>query len=156
MVSLTLVILAGTTLIWKMSGWIERSRFQSYLEKLRSRFFVCQRLAMMMQVDWRGTLHKEKGKWVFESFCVDPSYFKRLPPLSLHSLTVVFEENVQDNFSVDFFSTGILFPQGPLTFYQDPKDPKAQTQVWILPNLFQFEGGDGEKNLSPLHPDEIL
>lgn len=154
MIALVLLMIAGSAVSWKMHQWIQKRRFQSDLEQLRSRFFTCHHLALTMQADWRGVLRPLKGKWRFEASCLDPSINTYLPPITLHSFTLSFKGEVQKEFAVDFFSTGTLFPQGELTFYQDVKDSEGLSQTWQLPHLFLNQEGDGKKDLGPLHPDD--
>lgn|GEM_PF-1256127 len=154
-VAFSLLLIACGSVGWKMYQVIEKRRFQSDLEQLRSRFFTCHSLALNMQADWKGLLHLVKGKWVFEATCFEHATKKTLPPIVLHSFVLSFKGEVQDFLLIDFFSSGAISPQGDLIFYQDPSDPKTRKEIWKLPDILQFQEGNGSKELGPMHPDDF-
>lgn len=155
MVACSLLIMASGVIGWKAYQMIENKRFQSETEKLRSQFFSCHRLALNMQADWRGVLRKLNDQWVFEAICLDHPNKKKLPPIFLHSYTVVFKGTIQNELTLDFFSSGAIFPQGELVFYQNFGDPKSRLKTYKFPDLFSIEEGNGEKVLGPIHPDDF-
>ena len=69
MIGVFLLLLAAGAVSWKMYPLIEKRKFQSDLERLRSRLLTCRHLALTMQADWRGSLVRVKNKWVFEMTC---------------------------------------------------------------------------------------
>lgn len=155
MIALSLLIMAAASMGWKMYTIVEKRRFQSDLEQLRSRFLTCHCLALNMQADWKGELREENGRWVFTAVCLDHPTKKKLPPIFLHSLHFTFNQERQDSFSMDFFSSGTIFPQGELVFYEDLENPNGRKETWKLPDIFQSQEGDGDRALGPMHPDEF-
>jgi hypothetical protein len=155
MIALSLLIMAAASMVWKIYTIVEKRQFQSGLEQLRSRFLTCRCLALNMQADWRGELRQENGKWAFTAVCLDHPTKKMLPPIYFHSLHFTFDQEKLDFFSIDFFSSGTIFPIGELAFYEDLENPKGRKETWKLPDIFQSQEGDGDRVLGPMHPDEF-
>jgi hypothetical protein len=155
MIALSLLMIAATSMGWKMYTIVEKRRFLSDLEQLRSRFLTCHCLALNMQADWKGVLRKENERWVFTAVCLDHPTKKMLPPIFFRSLSFMWNQELPDSFSIDFFSTGTVFPQGDLVFYEDLKNPTGRKEIWKLPDIFQSQEGDGSRILGPMHPDEF-
>ena len=78
---------------------------------------------------------------------------------ALYITTLAFSSVIKPSFTILsrwgknwlIFSSGAIFPKGSLGFYKD----EEQNQVWKLPDCLQFQEGDGEKELGPLHPEEM-
>lgn len=155
MIALSLLMIAGTSIGWKMYTIVEKRRFFSDLQLLRSRFLTCHYLALNMQADWKGVLRKENDRWVFTATCSDHPTKKILPPVFFRSLSFTLNQELQDSFSIDFFSSGAVFPQGDLVFYEDLKNQEGRKEIWKLPDIFQTQEGDGNRILGPMHPDEF-
>jgi hypothetical protein len=154
MIALTVIMIASGGLGWKMYRLIEKRRFHSDLEQLHSRFLSCHQLAINMQADWKGALYQKGGKWVFEAVCSDHPNAKKLTSL-LHSFTLVFKGKIESEFTIDFFSSGAVSPRGELAFYRNLEAKEEPHQTWKLPDMFHFIEGDGNKELGPMHPEEL-
>ena len=155
MVGLALLLLASALVGWKLSEAISRKQFSSDLEKLRSRFLVCQRIAVTTHADWKGVLRKKGKRWVFESACIDNRKARKFPPLKLESaLTVYLDGEKMEGLIVDFFSTGHVFPEGIIVFCPSA-DPKKEGEEWKLSSIFHQDNDRTGKRLGPVHPSEI-
>jgi hypothetical protein len=152
MVALTLLLIVGGIVGIKMHEAIGLKRFQSDLDRLRSRLFVCQKLSVATQADWEAVLKEEGGQWFFEARCVDGLKTKRLAPLKLHSLHTTFNGKPIRGIEIDFYSSGQILPEGVLQFCRDPKNLKKGSQEWKVPEIFQREDSTLKKKLGPIHP----
>ena len=155
MIALSLLIMAAASMGWKMYTIVQKRRFQSDLEQLRSRFLTCHCLALNMQADWQGELRQENGRWVFKAVCLDHPTRKKLPPIFLHSFSLSFNQEKIETFSIDFFSSGTIFPQGELVFHEDVENFEGRKETWKLPDIFQSQQGSSDRELGPMHPDEF-
>ena len=148
-------MMAGGSLGWKMHKAMEKRKFKSEMEQLLSQLSICRHFALNMQADWTATLYREGKEWIFEAICSDHPIKKKLPRMSLHFLTIVFEGKSQDSLSFNFFASGAIFPHGEISFYRDKEDLEP-FKIWKIPSIFQVEEGDGERELGPVHPDELI
>lgn len=146
---LLLITLSMGAIGWKAHVVLEKRRFQSDLAQLKSRLQMIHRMAMHAQADWHAHLKCEKSKWFLESA---PAEKTRSPfkPLLLHSFDLKLNGKPVEMVSMEFFSTGEVFPHASFIFRQGSREEK-----WELPQLFKQDAGDGIKNLGPIHPEEI-
>lgn len=134
MVALALLLIAAGALGLKMHSMVQKKKFQSQLNRLKSRFCACQKLAIAMQSDWEGVLKQEGRNWVFETQCLDGVKMKKLSPLVLEPpFQVFFNGKVISGIQVDFYSSGEVLPKGELRFRKD----KTDSQQWQIPEMFQ-------------------
>lgn len=145
MVALVLIAIASTAISLQMRGAIEKKKFNSNIEKLKSRMFVAQKLAIATQADWTGVLKKETNGWTFSVKCDEPG--KQFSPLHLDKMDLLLNgKKVTDQLVFDFFASGHTSPDGILTF----KHGSHQTQ-WKGFDLFERNEG---KKLGPAHPND--
>lgn len=144
MVAMVLLVIASGTVGWKMYGAIQKKKFQSELDRVRSRLSSCQRLAVAMQADWRGSFKKKGQEWIFEVSCEEGAV-KKLLPLVLHS-SILLDGKKIDELVIDFFASGQVLPTGVLSFSQ-----KSDSGELKLSEIFQRREG---KKLGPIHPEE--
>ncbi len=145
LIAIVLLAIASSVVGLRMHKAIEKKKFQTELQQLRSRIKVSQKLAISMQADWRGTLKKEEKGWVFEAKCEEVEG-RRLPPLHLDRLEIFFNGKRVEELNFDFFASGHTFPEGVFLFQSD-----AGKERWKTSELFLREEG-GE--LGPLHPND--
>lgn len=145
MVAVVLIAIASTAVSIQMRGAIEKKKFNSNIERLKSRMFVVQKLAMATQADWTGVLKKEADGWTFSVKCDEPG--KQFSPLHLDKMDLLLNrKKVTDQLVFDFFASGHTLPDGVLTF----KHGSQQTQ-WKGFDLFERNEG---KKLGPAHPND--
>src|SRR5690242_11523293 len=77
MAGLALVLMAAGAITWKMVGFIEKRRFKTDLEQLKSRILTTHALAVNMQADWEGILKRDGKIWIFQTICLDPPKSKQ-------------------------------------------------------------------------------
>ena len=152
MVAISIMLIAAGAIGWKMFRMIERKRFSSGAEKLRSRLFTCRQLALNMQADWEGVLRRDGKKWTFEAKCVDSPEVAGLPPLVLDILIFSLDGEKKELLSFYFTATGEIYPKGVLLIRQSATDPEAPRIEWKFPEIFLKEEGD---KLGPLHPADL-
>src|SRR3990167_5990143 len=156
MVGIALILLASALVGWKLSEAISKKQLSSDLEKLRSRFLVCQRIAATTQADWQGVLEKKGKSWVFESACIDNQKAKKIPPLKLEAaLSIYLDGEKMERLVIDFFATGHVYPEGTIVFCLPPADPKKEGAEWKLSSIFYRDGDSTGKRLGPIHPSEV-
>lgn len=153
MVGLALVLMAAGAITWKMLGFIEKRRFKTDLEQLKSRILTTHALAVNMQADWEGILKRDGKIWTFQVICLDPPKSKqvRFSSIQLHFSDVLLNGKKQGAASFLFFSSGEIRPSGTFQFRRQKDEETAQ---WEVPAIFGKGAGDGGKKLGPVHPDE--
>lgn len=113
MIAICLFAIASGWISFKMHGAIEKKKFQSAINRLKSELIVAQKLAIAMQVDWSGVLKKEKNGWVFSVESQD----KKLKPLHLGQLNIISEgKNIKEVLYFDFFASGYTNLEGTIVF----------------------------------------
>ena len=150
-VGLSLILIAGGAVGWKMHSFVETRRFKTDLQQLKSRILTTQMLAVNMQADWEGTLKQEGKNWIFTASCLDAPKSKTYRPIKLHLSEIFLDGKRRNLFSFIFFSSGESWPAGVLTF-QNFKDGAVET--WDFPAIFGKSEGSGSGKLGPVHPDE--
>ncbi|HSX25505.1 MAG TPA: hypothetical protein VLE89_00685 [Chlamydiales bacterium] len=145
MVGITLLLLASGLIGWKMHGAIQKKRFSANLERFKERCALCQRLAMVTQADWRGLLKQKGDRLIFETTCIESKEINGFAPLTLDSLSLYLDGKKADDLTIEFFSTGQIYPQGLLLFRQTKGSLQEE---WSLSQIFQAGG-------EPLHPEDI-
>ena len=126
MIAFFLLTLAAGVIGIRMHKAIQKKKFQSELERLRDRFYVSQRIAVAMQADWKGTLKKEKQGWVFEVRCQEVSV-RDLKPLKFSPTAISFNGKSIEKFEIDFFSSGVVQPEGVFTFLRGSEKTQWKT-----------------------------
>lgn len=142
---MAIFVMASGVIGWRMHKAIEKKKFQSELERLRVRMKTAQKMAVSMQADWKGTLQREGKGWLFEFHCEEVEG-KQLTPLHLDSLDIFWNGQKVDDFTLDFFANGFIFPEGKLVFQSGER-----REEWKISELFLREQG---KKLGPLHPND--
>lgn len=145
--AISLVVLASSLIGWKMVSMMEKKRFASNAERLKSRLLTCRRLAMNMQSDFRGTFAQDGKKWIFQTECVDEPNVKTPATLSLEGFAVFLDGKQRESIAFDFTSSGGIFPHGFLML----QGAKGDLVEWKLPDMFFLKEGVGS---GPLHPDD--
>lgn len=147
MIAIALILLAASSLGWKMYGMIAKKRFSSSAERLRSRLLTCRRLAVNTQSDWQGNLFFEGKEARFSSDCSEDRKVSRLPTLSLGALEVLLDGQESKKISFDFTSSGEIHPHGKLQLRSDSLEPIE----WNLSDLFSMQEGT---KAGPAHPKD--
>lgn len=147
MVAISLVLLATSTMGWKMYGMIAKKRFSSSVERLRSRLLNCRQLAMNSQSDWSGSLFFVGKQAQFSCRCVEETHQVQLSDLSLGRIEVRLNEELAQKISFYFSSTGDVHPQGKLQICSGSLEPVN----WDLLELFSLAEG---KKGGPAHPKD--
>jgi prepilin-type N-terminal cleavage/methylation domain-containing protein len=145
LIGIALLAIASGLVGWKMHRAIQKKEFHSALERLKSRFIVCQRLAVATQADWQGQFQKSEAGWVFETTC-DEGRVKKLSPLQLGSLEILLDGKRVNGLTVDFFASGQVSPAGTFRFMR-----KEEIVEWKVSELIQREEGNQQ---GPLYPSE--
>lgn len=145
LIAIVLLAIASSVVGLRMHKAIEKKKFQTELERLRSRLRVSQKLAVSMQADWRGTLKKGEKGWIFEARCEEVEG-RRLTPLHLDRLEIFFNGKRVDELNLDFFASGHISPDGVFLFQSD-----AGKERWKTSDLFLREEG---KKLGPPYPND--
>ena len=148
MIALALILIASGVTGWKMHQAVCKKRFQSDLQKLEARLWVCHKMALAMQSDWRGTLTRDREGWVFEAVCVDRPEARPLKPLRLHPLDLYFERGKKESMTIDFFASGHVLPEGEWLFL----GPSNQRKSFEFPQMFFSESTSASNNPAPVHP----
>ncbi len=144
LIAITLIILATSAMGWKMAGMIAKKRFNSSVEKLRSRLLTCRRLAMNMQSDWRGELSIGKEAQ-FSTQCVDDARVFPMPTIMLGPIQCSLNGQERNKIFFDFTSSGDIRPHGQIEIRSGHLNPVK----WDLIELFSLEEG---LKAGPSHP----
>jgi hypothetical protein len=150
-VGLALLLMAAGAIGWKIHGFVEKKRFATDLERLKSRVITLHRMAINTQSDWEGTFERDGKNWAFHAACLDSSRAPIYSPIELSVSEVIFDGESREAFTMAFYSSGEILPRGKLRF-RSSRDPK--TVEWDLPAIFGNLEGDGIRELGPVHPDE--
>jgi prepilin-type N-terminal cleavage/methylation domain-containing protein len=135
MVAVVLISLGSAVVSVRMYKAIQKKKFHTQLERLRTRLTVSQKLAVASQTDWSACFKKEAHGWVFEVFC-DEMEHKKLPPLMLSEIEIFLDQKKVDGLTFNFFSSGHVLPQGTLKFVRD-----TQNVEWETTEIFLKEEG---------------
>lgn len=150
MIGIALLIVASGLVGWKMHQAIAKKRFQSELDLFYSRCAVCCRIAVASKSDWKGVLKKQGNEWIFQTYCDETP--QRLKPLKFSSFELWVNNQKEAELSIDFISTGLVFPSVLLRF-----EPAAAggppSEEWLIPDRFHFTAG---KQGGPAKPKEFL
>lgn len=148
LIAITLLVMVAGTLGWKVNGMIEKKRFTSNVERLRSRLLTCRRLAVNMQSDWQGQLYFQKSQAFFSTRCIDDPSALELKTFLLGPLQFFLNGEECKKISFDFTSTGDILPQGSLEI----RDLNKNEVKWDLADIFSLKNG---KNAGPENPDNL-
>lgn len=146
-VAISLILLAVTSMGWKMYGMIAKKRFSSSVERLKSRLLTCRRLAINTQTDWQGNLFFDGSETRFTSECLEDRKVALLPTLSLGPIEFVLNGQESKKISFDFTSSGEIHPQGKLQL----RSKDLQPVEWKLSDLFSTQEGT---KAGPAHPND--
>lgn len=150
-VAMALIAMVAALLGWRGHEAVVQRRFETELALFRNSCEVCQRLAVTMQADWKGTLKRQGSQWVFETVCVDSSQTRSLKAVQLHPMEISFNRGkVAKEWTIQFFASGKVSPQGTLLFEQ-----KEQKKELKLPDLFGSSERGALKLNGPLHPADL-
>ncbi|HEX2582974.1 MAG TPA: type II secretion system protein [Chlamydiales bacterium] len=143
MLAIALLAIASGALFWRLHRMIERKRFDSDVNRFHSILVSTRSLAIHMKMDFRLELNQTLEGWNARLVCrEDPDLVYPLPRFS--SLKIAFNQTPVQSFSVDFYSSGFVGPQGLLILSKDP-----QTHAFKLPELFYQQAE------VPLHPSDL-
>ena len=142
--------LVSSFVVVKMNRLIDRKGFDSDVERIESRIFICRRLALNMQADWTAVLEKRKDRSVFTAVCSENGASYGLPPAKLRLLGFFFNGEKLDSLSFQFSGTGQISPKGLLQIIDDRTGQKRE---WNIPDVFYIE--ESQKG-GPLHPEDLL
>lgn len=151
LIGMMLLCLASGLIGWNTYQAMQRKRMQAALDTLEARCFLCQRLALAMQSDWRGVLKASEEGWVLETFCLDPAKIRELRPLTLPPFTLFWEGQKVEEVAFTFFSSGQVFPKGTLLFTQPP----FLRREWNLLEIFLRSEPYKNQQLGPIHPEDV-
>lgn len=130
MLAISIIVMAGGVLSWKLHGMLEKKRFSSSVERLSSRMVSCRFLALNMQADWKGILRKQTdSRWVFEAFCVEAG--GNVPSLKVDFSAVDWEGEKTDKVEFLFTATGHIIPAGKLQLW----GARGQDHILFVPDL---------------------
>ncbi len=146
LVGMAILALVSSTVIWKMSRFIERKRFDSSAERIQARLFTCRRLAMNMQADWTALLEKKENEWLFTALCAENPGSFGLPPSKLGAAKILFNGKEADSILFSFSATGESAPRGVLEIIDEHLDQKRR---WNLPHVFYDDGSQKQRILHP-------
>lgn len=135
MVAFVLLAMAASIIGIQMNKAIQKKKFHTQVERLRDRLNITQKLAVAMQSDWRARLHKESKKWLFESKCIEPDV-RELKPLNIDSFEVTFNGKRVELLEFDFYSTGLVKPEGILMFKKG-----NESIYWKTSDFISFTNG---------------
>ncbi len=148
LVGFTLLLLVGGLIGWRGRDAIVKKRFETDFASFKQTCEVCQRIAVATQSDWRGILRKEGSNWVFETTCIDHKAMRPLKPVSLHGISMLFNRGtLSDGWTLEFFASGKVSPEGTLLFTQGPKEKEL-----TFPDLFGNRERAEVKESGPIHP----
>ncbi len=147
MVGMALLIIAASGIGWKVHGMIVKKRFASNVERIRSRFLTCHRIAFNMQCDWIADIECDGKKVFFRVSCRENPKVLDLPPLALDSLEMRWEGERVSKISFEFAASGDIFPHGRLEI----RNEDVGKVEWKLPDFFSLYTG---KTRGPIHPME--
>lgn len=154
MIAISLLLIAGGAIGAKLHRSIEKKRFTSSLDRLKTRLSDCRQLALNMQADWKGALYHNEDKWVFEAYTLDEAKMNRFLPLKLESFDLYWNGNKIDQVSFLFASGGEVRVEKEATgtfLFKKNKD----SDRWEIPLIFRLdESPDGSKS-GPQHPDVL-
>ncbi len=137
MIALMLILLASGVISYKMKGTIERKKFTSEIECLRTRMRGIQKMAMATETDWEGVLRKENSGWVFFLQC-DEAKSHKFSPFHLAKMEIALDQQkVQDLLVFYFYANGHTSPEGTLSFSLD-----SHKNEWNLAQLFERSRGE--------------
>ena len=115
MVAFVVLAMASGIIGIQMHKAIKKKKFHTQIERLRDRLSVTQKLALAMQADWKAQIHKESKNWLFEAKCIEPEV-RELKPLKIDTFDITFSGKRLNSFEFDFYSTGLVEPEGVLIF----------------------------------------
>lgn len=115
MVAFLLLTIASSIIGIQMHKAIQKKKFHTQVERLSDRLNVTQRLAIAMQADWKARFTKEQKSWLFKATCIEPGV-RGLKPLKVDSLEILFNGKRVELLEFDFYSTGLVQPEGVLDF----------------------------------------
>lgn len=145
LIGIALISIVGGIVGIRMYKAVERKKFHTELEQLKTRIQTAHRLAISMQADWKGSLKKGEKGWIFETTCEEIEG-KRLSSLQFEPLEIFFNGKRVGQLTFDFFSNGHSSPDGTLLFKSG-----SEEEEWKIKELFSREEGI---KLGPLHPTE--
>lgn len=111
MIAFVLIAIFSTVVGVRMDRAIKKKRAQSELELLNLRISTTQKLAMTTQVDWTGSLKKNKNGWIFEVVCIQPN-IRKLKPLKLKTEEISFNGKKFQELEIEFYASGVVEPTG--------------------------------------------
>lgn len=149
LVGMAILALVSSAVIWKMSRFIERKRFDSSAERIQARLFTCRRLAMNMQADWTALLEKKENEWVFTALCAENPGSLSLPPSKLGAAKILFNGKEADSLLFSFSATGEIAPRGVLEIVDEHLE---QNRTWNLPDVF-YDNGSKKQRIA--HPHDL-
>ena len=143
MIAIVLLAIVSGVIGVKMHAAVQKKKFKSELARLRVRVAVSQRLAVAMQADWKGTLKRDPHGWIFETACEELEG-RRLSTLHMDRMEIAFNGKKIDTFTIDFFASGHILPEGVIRFTTG-----SEKVEWKTPDIFFRDEGT---TLGPAHP----
>jgi hypothetical protein len=148
MIGLSLLILTTGAMGLKMYHLVDEKKFYSKLDALKMQLMTCYHLSVSTQSDWKGLFSKKEDRWIFQASCDEG---RALKPIELPSMNIFFNGEPRNIFCIDFFSSGIILPQGKVEFCRDQYKPSLDKETWILPSIFAVEQGSENTPSHPVH-----
>ncbi|EKE08227.1 MAG: hypothetical protein ACD_17C00277G0002 [uncultured bacterium] len=119
-IACALLALSAGVIGIKMHQVAAKKRFQADVMRFQEQVSVLQKLALVMQADWKGKLKQERGGWIFVAECMEIGV-QEMKKIPLGSSCIMFnQKNIQD-MEIIFFSTGLVQPEGEFIFLQKGK-----------------------------------
>lgn len=114
MLGLTLLLISGGAVFWKMQAVIKKGRFSSDVSKIEAELRSSHRLALNTGRDWKLEIICSKKGLEIRSGPM-PS---QLPPrrLRVGPLIIIFQEVELERFSIYFSPSGKIEPEGVFSF----------------------------------------
>ncbi|MCC6127645.1 MAG: hypothetical protein IT584_00375 [Chlamydiae bacterium] len=114
MLGITLLLITGGVVFWKMETVIKKGRFSTDVSKIETELRSSHRLALNTGRDWKlEIISSESGLEI----CSGPIP-SQLPPrrLKIGSLTFTFQDMEMERFCIYFSPTGKIEPEGVFSF----------------------------------------
>lgn len=137
MIGVVILVLASGAIGWRIHRLLEKERLHSSAGQLKNLLLHSRMLALNTRADWVLQLNKdEKGKWNSQLICREDPDRSALfgPPTHLGAYQLRFDEAPVENFTLVFYSTGQVEPQGDLGI--GLVGAKESRYHWVLPALF--------------------
>lgn len=121
LIGISLLAIVGGVFFWNLRQMLVRKKFETDSERFQSLFVTTRSLALNSQMDFRLELKNSKEGWQGRLVCLE-DFTKVYPIASFSPWEIRMDDTiVQNDLSIDFFSTGFVIPNGRFTFSHQGK-----------------------------------